>query len=272
MMALPNRSLRQQPAGAPHRVRLKALWAGCVLMLSGAACAAQSPTASSARTLPAVVVWDFDNQSPRGLTAAADSAVSGDFLKRSLSESITAQLLQVPGLPVVERQRLKDLLAEQRVSASELADEDARVRLGRIVGASRMVFGGYFLLGGEVQVHVRVIDTATSRVLFSDEATLSSGDVMQQVQPMNRRLARALSVVGAGAGGAGGTGGTGGAEGTDPSFTTASWQSYDEALALADAGKLDDAVRALQTLLARDKTFTPAERQLVALLDKLSRR
>ena len=50
------------------------------------------------------------------------------------------------------------------------------------------------------------------------------------------------------------------------------WQSYDDALALADAGKLDDAVLALQALLARDKTFTPAERQLVALLDKLSRR
>lgn len=69
----------------------------------------------------------------------------------------------MPGLPVVERQRLKDLLAEQKVSASELADDDARVRLGRIVGAQRMVFGGYFVLAGQVQVHARVVDSATSR-------------------------------------------------------------------------------------------------------------
>ena len=118
------------------------------------------------------------------------------------------------------------------------------------------MFGGYFVLGTEVQVHVRVVDTATSRVLFSDEATAPLQQVMQQVEPMNRRLARAL----------------GGASGNGGHYAAASWQAYDGALALADAGRLDDAVQALQVLLTRDKTFLPAERQLVALLDKLARR
>jgi hypothetical protein len=165
-------------------------------------------------------------------------------------------LLQVAGLPVLERQRLKDLLAEQKVSAAELADPDARVRLGRIVGAGRMVFGGYFVLGDQVQVHVRVVDTTTSRVLFSDELTTGLAQVMQQVEPLNRRLTRAL-----------------GAQGKPGvTFSESSWQQYDQALALADAGRLDDAVQSLQALLTRDKAFAPAERQLVALLDKLSRR
>jgi TolB-like protein len=242
----------QQPAGAPHRVRLKALWAA-VWLLATVPAWAQGGSAA----LPAVVVWDFDNQSPPGATAPGGG---GDFLKRTLSESITAQLLQVPGLPVVERQRLKDLLAEQKVSAADLADEDSRVRLGRIVGAGRMVFGGFFVLGTEVQVHVRVVDTATSRVLFSDESQSALASVMQQVEPMNRRLARALAGAGAATGVA------------TAAASQASWQAYDDALALADAGRLDDAVRALQALLARDKTFTPAERQLMALLDKLARR
>jgi curli biogenesis system outer membrane secretion channel CsgG len=236
-----------RPAGALHRVRLKAFLALALLgpMLAGA---------SFGQGAAAVVVWDFDDQSPPGLSRPGES---GDYLKRSLGESLTASLLQVPGLPVVERQRLKDLLAEQKVSAQELASEDSRVRLGRIMGAGRMVFGGFFLLGPEVQVHVRVVDTATSRVLFSDELTSPMADVMQQVEPMNRRLARAL-------------GGTTAAGST--TLATASWQAYDSALALADAGKLDEAVQALQALLSRDKTFTPAERQLVALLDKLARR
>ena len=263
----PAQALTPRPAGALHRDRLQsfvgALWAAAVLAFGGAA-QAQASAVPALPAIPAVVVWDFDNQSPPGLAAAAGGSASGDFLKRSLSESITAQLLQVPGLPVVERQRLKDLLAEQKVSAAELADEDSRVRLGRIVGAGRMVFGGYFMIGNEVQVHVRVVDTATSRVLFSDETQSALSNVMQQIEPMNRRLARAL-------------GGISGMSATAPTaasqaLSVALWQSYDDALALADAGKLDDAVLALQALLARDKTFTPAERQLVALLDKLSRR
>lgn len=221
----------------------------CALLLA----AAGSGWAQAAPRLPAVVVWDFDNQT--ALSGLPGERI--DFLRRSLSENLTVSLLQVPGLPVVERQRLKDLLAEQQLSAGSLADQDTRLRLGKIVGAARMVFGGFFVLGDEVQVHVRVIDTATSRVLFSDETTTPLAGVMQQVDAMNRRLAQAL-------GGAAGT--------ATRSHSAATWQAYDRALGLADAGQLDAAVAALQALLAQDKDFTPAERQLVALLDRMARR
>lgn len=242
-----------QPAGAPHRVRLKVLWVALAWSLSASLCGpAASAQTNPAAALPAVVVWDFDNQTP-GLALAGPGS---DYLRRALSENLTASLLQVAGLPVLERQRLKDLLAEQKISAADLADEDARVRLGRIVGAGRMVFGGYFVLGDQVQVHLRLVDTATSRVLFSDETTSALDAVMQQVEPLNRRLARIL--------------GAGAAPGA--TFAASSWQAYDQALALADAGRLDDAVRALQALLGKDRAFVPAERQLTALLDKLARR
>jgi TolB-like protein len=234
-----------QPAGALHRVRLAAFW-----LLLGA-CSLAGAQEAPAKLLPAVVVWDFDNQTP----LATQPGDRTEFLKRSLSENLTGSLLQVAGLPVVERQRLKDLLAEQKVSAGDLADEDSRLRLGKIVGAQRMVFGGFFVLGDAVQVNVRVIDTATSRVLFADEATGAVAEIMQKVEPLNRRLAQALGGAAAGI-----------------NFPAELWQAYDQALALADAGQLDNAVQALQNLLARHKEFTPAERQLVALLDKMARR
>ena len=216
--------------------------------LAGLAAALAGGAAWAQTALPAVVVWDFDNQSP--LPGA------GEFLRRALPENLTAQLLRVPGLPVVERQRLRDVLAEQKLAASELADADARLRLGRIVGAARMVFGGFFVLGDQVQVHVRVVETASSRVLVSDEFTGELGTVMQQVEALNRRLTRAL----------------GGGASPGWTYAAASWEAYDRALALADAGRADDAITALQSLLAQDKNFHPAERQLVALLERLSRR
>jgi hypothetical protein len=126
-----------------------------------------------------------------------------------------------------------------------------------------MVFGGFFVLGDEVQVNLRLIDTATSRVLFSDEATVPVAAVMQQTEAMNRRLAQAL----------GGTAlAVSGADRAPRVHGPDTWQAYDRALALADAGRLDAAVDALQALLARDRDFLPAERQLVALLDKMARR
>jgi curli biogenesis system outer membrane secretion channel CsgG len=199
---------------------------------------------------PPVVVWDFDNQSPPGLGAQEE------FLRRTLGENLTMALLQAGGPPVVERQRLKDLLAEQKLSATQLGDEDTRVRLGRILGAQRMVFGGFMVLGTEVQVHVRVVDTATARVLFSDEAQSPLNELMQQVQALNRRVARAL----------------GGSAAAGTTYAATSWHAYDKALALADAGQLEQAVQALHDLLLRDKSFLPAERQLAALLERMARR
>lgn len=228
-------------------------WLAGVASLAGLGAVQPALAGTASSTLPAVVVWDFENQTPGPLPGDRS-----EFLKRSLSENLTVTLLQVPGLPVVERQRLKDLLAEQKLAAGALADEDTRLRLGKIIGAQRMVFGGYFVLGEAVQVHVRVVDTATSRVLFADEAATPLAGVMAEMGPMNQRLARALA---------------GGAVAVSArKHAPATWQAYDRALALADAGHIDGAVQALQDLLARDPQFVAAERQLLVLLERMARR
>ena len=93
-------------------------------------------------------------------------------------------------------------------------------------------------------------------MLFSDEAVAPAAQLMQDVAVLNQRMAQAL----------------GGGAPPGRSYSAQSWLAYDQALALADAGQLDQAVDALQRLLGQDKNFTPAERQLVALLEKMARR
>jgi TolB-like protein len=225
-------------------------------------CFDTAAAASAQPAVPAVVVWDFDNQS--ALPSTPGDRV--DSLRRLLSESLNVALLQVPGLAVVERQRLKDLLAEQKVASNELADDDTRLRLGRIIGAPRMVFGGYFVLGDQVQVHARLIDTNTSKVLYSDEINAPLDHVMAEVEPLVRHMVRALSSTAPAAGRA------------DPAAPVAApasestWLAYDQALQLADAGRFEAAVDALQRLLSTDKDFVPAQRQLLALVEKMARR
>lgn len=216
--------------------------------------ARESTAVAAVAAATAVAVWDFDNQTPPGLSALPAGQL--DYLRRALAEAVTQALLERGGLAVVERQRLRDVLAEQKLGASELADIDARLRLGRIVGASRMVFGGYFALGEEVQVTVRVVDSATSRVLLADEFSAPAPAVMARIETTAGHISHAL----------------GGVSASGREYPAALWQAYDRALALSDAGQVEQAVAALQALLASQKDFTPAERQLVALLDKLSRR
>lgn len=224
------------------------------LLAAGAALALQAAAAQTAPRLPAVVVWDFDNQTVAALSAVPRS--QADWLQRTLSESLVSALLQTPGQTVVDRLRLQEVLAEQKLASGSLADEATRLRLGRIAGAERMVFGGFFVVGDAVQVNVRVVDTASSRVLFSEEQTAPLAEVMQQQPALAARVAQAL----------------GGRGTTVAEHPAAIWQAHDRALALADAGQLDEAVAALQQLLQSRPAFEPAERLLAAVLQKMARR
>lgn len=234
----------------PSRPGRRAWLCQALAVLAAPAVAAQTPAAR----LPAVVVWDFDDQTVRALSALPPERTA--WLRRTLAEGLVSALLATPGQVVVDRLRLREVLAEQKLGAEALADDATRLRLGRILGAERMVFGGFIVVGAEVQVHLRVVETATSRVLFSDETTAPFDTVMQQQPQWAARVARAL-------GGRGPAGAVHMAE---------TWQAHDAALALADAGRLDEALAALQRLLQAQPTFEPAERSLQALLQTLARR
>ena len=223
------------------------LWVGCV----GAVCAQSVQTAKGA-VLPTVAVWDFDNHTVPAFTTLA----SLDFLARTLSESMLAALVGVPGLRVVDRMRLHDILTEQKLGASALADADTRLRLGRLTGAQRMVFGSFTAVGNQVQLTLRVVDVATSQVTHADECTADFAAVPAEAQLMSTRLAQAMG---------------GRARAQPKPQTTDAWARYDSALALVDAGQYEQALQALQNILATHKDFAPAERQIVVVLEKLAR-
>lgn len=201
--------------------------------------------------LSTVAVWDFDDQTVYEATTLSQL----DFLKRTLPEAVIGMLL--PSFKVVERMRLNEILTEQKLGSSDLADADARIRLGRMTGAQRMVFGSFMAVGDQIRVNLRAVDTATSQVVYADEYTTGYDLVLNEAQKMAMRLSRAL-----------------GGSLIQPSkvqATIALWAEYDHALALTDTGYYAEAIDALKNLLAKDKDFSSAERQLTAILEKLSR-
>ena len=51
---------------------------------------------------------------------------------RPVSEILIEELQACPGLRAVERSRLRDILDEQKLGSSPLADADTRLRLGHL--------------------------------------------------------------------------------------------------------------------------------------------
>jgi TolB-like protein len=216
----------------------------------GVATAARSATPAAANGL---VVWDFDDQTPSGASLLPLSERA--WLRRAMAEQVAASLDKLPGLALVDRVAIAELLSEQKLGSSALADADARLRLGRLMGATRMVFGGFFALGDQLQINLRLVEVASGRIVHADETTAPVAEAMPAAALLAPRLIRVLG---------GGTPGS-------AAYPEAAWRELDAALALIEQKKYEPALVALQALLGRQPGFAPAERQLAPLLERMRR-
>lgn len=200
-----------------------------------------------------VAVWDFDNSSIPD-PAAPDWV---DSLQRLLPEGLLAGFNRSGTLTAVERVALHEALREQKLGASDLADDRARIRLGRIAGAQHMVFGTYMVIGEQVRVDLRCVDVSTSLIEHTETLEGSRGEVLERMNQAARNIARKV------AGEAGGDGGR--------AVDVQVWSDYDRGLVLMDARRYREAIDVFKKVLARQPDFKPAEKQIGLAAERLSR-
>jgi curli biogenesis system outer membrane secretion channel CsgG len=140
----------------------------CVLCLSGCA-SIPEPTGPRA-----VAVWNLENVSP------GDSSVPD--IGQVLSGEIIQTLKDKADVRVVEREKLVAILEELKLGSSDLADDSARLRVGRMIGAQEMVFGGYMVVGGTMRIDLRRVDVETGKVVKTAKKTTGSNDITGRIK------------------------------------------------------------------------------------------
>jgi len=116
-----------------------------------------------------VAVWEFEDLSPPG-------SVQSD-LGELLSARVIQTLSEGEGYTVVERDRLVLALEELRLGTESFADESTGLRIGRLIGAQMMVFGGYQVIEDKMRLDLRLVEVETGRILKAAQRTTSSSDL-----------------------------------------------------------------------------------------------
>jgi hypothetical protein len=93
---------------------------------------------------------------------------------------LTDALDALGGTILVERQAFDSLLHEIELGQSDMADQRAATEIGRMLPASLILFGEIIPDGEQKEIHLRVVDTETSRVLSSVTASFKTRDEMKQ--------------------------------------------------------------------------------------------
>ncbi len=114
--------------------------------------------------------------------------------RKLITDVLITDLSSVPGLTVVERSRLEDVLDELALGSSELADRDTQLRLGRLLGARALVVGDYIVLGPTLRIDARVVDVETSEIVYAGEVTGPRGHMFELAWMLAGRLSAGLGL------------------------------------------------------------------------------
>jgi len=88
-----------------------------------------------------------------------------DWVGAGAAETVTTKLVGVPGILAVERTEIQKVLAEQTFRNSDFADPATAVKVGRLLGAGRIVVGTFVRDSGNDIFNVRVVDVETAQIL-----------------------------------------------------------------------------------------------------------
>lgn len=141
---------------------LRLICLGCLVLF--AACAAPAPQPVDTRQH--IAVWDLEDLSPGG----GERPELASILTGKVMEGMAAN----PDVLLVERQKLLLALEELQIGSSQLADENTRLRIGRLAGAREMIFGAYQIIAGQIRIDLRLVDVETGRVEATTEVTETS--------------------------------------------------------------------------------------------------
>ncbi len=131
---------------------------------------------------PGVGILPFTNGGSYGQDAEDFAA-----LQVGLQQILITELAQSPDLRVVERSRLRELMAEQDIPQDRV-DVESAVQLGRIVGARYMVMGGFVDWFGDFRLDARIVDTETTEVLEADRIQGDRADMLSMVVTLASRI------------------------------------------------------------------------------------
>lgn len=102
-------------------------------------------------------------------------------LGRFLAEQLSVELVNAPGISVMDRANLKSILAEHKLSEEGLINPETAKQLGQFAGVDVILIGTVTSLDANVAVTVKAISTDTAEIAAAGKTTFPRTKEIQQL-------------------------------------------------------------------------------------------
>jgi TolB-like protein len=217
-----------------------------LLVLAGAGPLADRETAAAQAAKPTVAIMYFNNN------VFTKDARDYDGLTKGVPDFLVSEMSTNPNIRVIERDQVQKLIDEQKLTSGGQVDRETAVKVGKLLGAQHMIFGGFMAdPKGNFRIDARSVNVETGAIEYTDRVQDHADNVMALIGQLAGRLNSGLKL--------GAPTRTGDA-GTRLPMRVA--VLYGKALDMADRGDKAKAVELFGAVLKEFPDYTPAKNGL----------
>jgi hypothetical protein len=101
-------------------------------------------------------------------------------LGRFIAEQLSVELVNAPGISVMDRAHLKSILAEHKLSAEGLVNPETAKKLGQFAGVDALIIGTITPLDESMVVTIKAISTETAEIAAAASVTIQKTKELHQ--------------------------------------------------------------------------------------------
>ena len=154
----------------------------CCLAVLASGALAQEP---GKRT---IAILDFNN----------NSIVDRDRLeplRKGLADILITEISAIDAFRVVERDKLREVVMELEFGQSELVDPSTAQKMGKLLGAQDLLFGGFVHSSGDnIRVDVRIVEVETGRTIKAVERHGELDELFEIVEDLSADITEFFAV------------------------------------------------------------------------------
>src|SRR6478672_4995294 len=160
-----------------------------LLVLAGAGLLADREPASAQASKPTVAIMYFNNN------VFTKDARDYDGLTKGVPDFLVSELASNPNIRLIERDQVQKLIDEQKLTSGGQVDRETAVKVGKLLGAQHMIFGGFMAdPKGNFRIDARAVNVETGAIEYTDRVQDHGDNVMALIAQLAGHLNSGLKL------------------------------------------------------------------------------
>src|SRR6476469_10477413 len=160
-----------------------------LLVLAGVGLLVDHESAVAQAAKPTVAIMYFNNN------VFTKDARDYDGLSKGVPDFLVSEMASNPNIRVIERDQVQKLIDEQKLTSGGQVDRETAVKIGKLLGAQHMIFGGFMAdAKGNFRIDARAVNVETGALEFNDRVQDRSENVLGLIGQLASRLNAGLKL------------------------------------------------------------------------------